>query len=66
MAAASAKISIGGAAGAVGGWALDSGTAATLGVVIAGIGTLASLFYNWRRDRREQREHEARMREMGQ
>lgn len=68
LAAASGKISKGGAVTAIGGWAISSDTAALCGLVIAVLGYLTSLYYHRRRDRREQEkdrreqeEHEARM-----
>jgi hypothetical protein len=64
LATASSTISKGGAVGAVGGWLFSSEFAAFCGVVIAALGFAASVYYNQRRDRREEEEHAARMKEL--
>lgn len=52
----------GGASGAaVGGWLLSSEGMALIGVLLAAAGFSTNAWLGWRRDRREQREHEARM-----
>ena len=54
----------GASSAAVGGWLLSSEGMALIGVLLAGAGFATNAWLGWRRDRREQREHEARMRDL--
>ena len=67
VASEAAKIATyGGASGAaVGGWLLSSEGMALIGVLLAAAGFATNAWLGWRRDRREQREHEARMSALG-
>lgn len=46
------------------GWLMSSEAGVLIGIAIGVIGLLFSLFFQIRRDRREQREHEAKMRSL--
>lgn len=63
LAASAAKAATYAGAGtsAVGGWALSSEQMAFIGLCVAIAGFAVNAFLGWRRDKREQREHEARM-----
>jgi hypothetical protein len=55
------KATKGGAVVSIGGWLLSSAAAAWFGAGIAAIGLLVNVYFNWKRDKREQEEHELRM-----
>lgn len=61
LAALGLKVSKGGAGLAVLGWLSSSAAAAWFGALVAFCGLCVNAWFNWKRDRREQREHEARM-----
>jgi hypothetical protein len=54
----------GGTAMSIGGWLFSSAGAAWCGAVIAFVGLFMNWHYSRRKDRREQEEHDARMRGM--
>lgn len=62
VAAGASKSTYVGSGMAVGGWLLSSEVAALMGIILGVLGLLINLAFRWRADRREQREHEARMR----
>lgn len=64
LAALGLKFTKGGAAVSVLGWLASSAAAAWFGAAIAAIGLAVNVYFNWKRDKREQMEHEARMKEM--
>lgn len=61
LAAAGSKAAYTGGSTAVIGWAMSSEVAAMLGVLIGIAGLLVNWYYRHKQDRREQREHEARL-----
>jgi len=61
LAAAGSKATYTGAGVSIGGWFLSSEFAVLFGILIGLAGFFMNLYYKWRSDKREQREHEARM-----
>jgi hypothetical protein len=61
LAALGLKPVFGGATMSFFGWVLSSAGAAWCGAAIAGVGLCANLYYTRKKDRREQEEHDARM-----
>lgn len=53
-----------GATTTVGGWLLSSEFGVIAGLLIGAAGLLTNLYFNHRRDRREEREHQRRMAQM--
>lgn len=53
-----------GATTTVGGWLLSSEFGVIAGLLIGVVGLLTNLYFNHRRDRREEREHQRRMAQM--
>jgi uncharacterized membrane protein len=58
---AASKATYGGAFGAVFGWVVSSEGVALIGICVAIAGFATNLFFRWREDRRQEREHQARM-----
>jgi hypothetical protein len=65
QAATSLKVSSGGAVTTLVGWGLSSQIISLLGLLVALLGFIMAVYFNARRDRREQREYEARMKTLG-
>lgn len=63
--AAASKATYAGAAVTGAGKVLNAETVMLIGLIVTIAGFLVNVFFQWRRDRRERREHEARMAERG-
>jgi uncharacterized membrane protein YebE (DUF533 family) len=61
LAALGLKATKGGAAVSFFGWVFSSAAAAWFGALVAFAGLCVSWYFNWKRDQREQAEHELRM-----
>jgi hypothetical protein len=61
IASAASKAMYGGAGGAVVAWFASSEAAVILGLVIGAAGLAVNTYFQWKRDAREQREHELRL-----
>lgn len=66
LAALGLKATKGGAVVSVAGWVFSSAAAAWFGGLVAFLGLCVNWWFNVKRDRREQREHEARMKGLAQ
>jgi uncharacterized membrane protein YebE (DUF533 family) len=64
LAAIGMKATKGGAVVAFAGWAISSAAAAWFGAMVALGGLGISAYFSWKRDKREQQEHDARMKEI--
>ena len=61
LAATGSKATYTGAGMTISGWALSSEAAVLCGIVLGLVGLAVNFFFQLKRDRREQREHKARM-----
>lgn len=66
MAAAASKATNVGVAGMGLGWLLSSQAAVLIGMIVGVLGLAINWYYRAKQDRREEREHLARMSELGQ
>ena len=64
LAAAGSKATYTGAGMTISGWALSSEAAVACGIVLGLVGLCVNFIFQLKRDRREQREHKARMEAM--
>jgi hypothetical protein len=61
MAAAGSKATYGGASASILGWIVSSEVGIMVGILVGLAGLLVNWYYRYKKDRREQREHEKRM-----
>lgn len=61
LATAGSKATYTGAGMTISGWALSSESAVLCGIVLGLVGLCVNFFFQLKRDRREQKEHRARM-----
>lgn len=64
IAAVGSKVTYAGSGGSVLAWMTSNEGGVMIGVLVAVVGLVVNVFFKWREDRRQQEEHNERMRQL--